>query len=56
MTAKSCVDRIITELAVIDVVDEGLQLVEIAEEATLEEIIQKTDAPLKIPDRILPQF
>jgi 3-oxoacid CoA-transferase B subunit len=56
LTAKSCVDRIITELAVIDVVDEGLQLVEIAEEATLEEIIQKTDAPLKIPDRILPQF
>jgi 3-oxoacid CoA-transferase B subunit len=56
LTAKSCVDRIITELAVIDVVDDQLQLVEIAEEATLEEIVEKTDAPLMIPDRDLRQF
>ena len=56
LTAKACVDRIITELAVIDVADGQLKLVEIAEEASLEEIIEKTDTPLVIPDRNLPQF
>lgn len=56
LTAKACVDRIITELAVIDVVDDQLKLVEIAEEATLEEVIEKTDAPLKIPDGEFPRF
>ena len=56
LTAKACVDRIITELAVIDVVDGQLQLVEIAEEATLEEIVEKTAAPLMVPDGELPRF
>ena len=56
LTAKSCVDRIITELAVIDVVDDRLLLIEIARETTVEEIIEKTSAPLTIPDRVLPQF
>lgn len=56
LTAKMCVDRIITELAVMDVVDEQLQLVEIAEETTLEAIIDKTDAPFVVPDYTLPRF
>jgi 3-oxoacid CoA-transferase B subunit len=56
LTAKSCVDRIITELAVIDVVVDRLLLIEIARETTVEEIIEKTSAPLMIPDRELPQF
>ena len=56
LTAKACIDRIITELAVIDVVDDQLKLVEIAEEATLEEIVEKTDAPLMVPDGKLPRF
>ncbi len=56
LTAKSCVDRIITDRAVIDVVDEQLMLVERAAEATVEEIVEQTDAPLMIPDRELPQF
>jgi 3-oxoacid CoA-transferase subunit B len=56
LTAKMCVDRIITELAVMDVVDEQLQLVEIAEETTLEAIIDKTDAPFIVPDYTLPRF
>ena len=56
LTAKSCVDRIITDLAVIDVVDDRLLLIEIAKETTLKEIIEKTNAPLKIPDRELPEF
>jgi 3-oxoacid CoA-transferase B subunit len=56
LTAKSCVDRIITDLSVIDVVDGKLKLVETAAETTVEEIVEKTDAPLMIPDRELPQF
>ncbi len=56
LTAKSCVDRIITDLSVIDVVDGKLILVERAAETTVEEIVEKTDAPLMIPDRELPQF
>ena len=56
LTAKSCVDRIITDLSVIAVVDGKLILVERAAETTVEEIVEKTDAPLMIPDRELPQF
>lgn len=56
LTAKGCVDTIITELAVIDVTLDGLVLREIAEGIGLDEVIQKTDAPLIIPDRDLPQF
>jgi 3-oxoacid CoA-transferase subunit B len=56
LTAMACVDRIITELAVIDVIADRLLLVEIARETTVEAIIAKTSAPLTIPGRELPQF
>ncbi|MCG6910736.1 MAG: CoA-transferase subunit beta [Deltaproteobacteria bacterium] len=56
LTARSCVDRVITDLAVIDVVDGHMRLVEIAAEASLEEIVAKTDAPLEIPEGELPRF
>ncbi|MFZ0450778.1 MAG: 3-oxoacid CoA-transferase subunit B [Desulfatiglandaceae bacterium] len=56
LTAKGCVDTIITELAVIDVTPEGLVLREIAEGTALNEVIQKTDAPLIIPRREVPRF
>lgn len=56
LTAKACVDRIITELAVIDVVEDGLRLVEVARETTVDEIIAKTDAPITVPEQPLPRF
>jgi len=56
LTAKNCVDRIITELAVIDVTDQGLVLREMAKEAELEEVVNKTDAPLIVPEQVLPRF
>ncbi len=56
LTAKGCVDTIITELAVIDVAEKGLMLREIADETDMETVIEKTDAPLMIPDRELPRF
>lgn len=48
LTAENCVSRIITDMAVIDVTPQGLKLVEIAEDFTLDEVIAATDAPLMV--------
>jgi len=56
LTAKGCVDTIVTELAVIDVTPRGLALRELAEETTLEEVKSKTDAPLLLPQGEVPRF
>ncbi|WP_330255736.1 3-oxoacid CoA-transferase subunit B [Nocardia sp. NBC_00565] len=47
-TGRGVVQRIITDLAVIDVVPEGLRLVEIAPNVTLEEVRAKTEPPLLV--------
>lgn len=43
LTGKAVVNRIITDLAVLDVTDEGLRLVELAPGVTLEELREKTE-------------
>ncbi|MCR8671548.1 CoA transferase subunit B [Agrococcus sp. HG114] len=43
LTGKGVVDRIITDLAVLDVTPEGLRLVELAPGVTLEELREKTE-------------
>jgi 3-oxoacid CoA-transferase subunit B len=43
------VNRIITDLAVIDVTDDGLEVVELADGVTFEELQAKTGAKLKNP-------
>jgi 3-oxoacid CoA-transferase subunit B len=48
LTGKACVNRIITDLGVLDVTDKGLVLVETAPGVTAEEITAKTDAQLTI--------
>lgn len=56
ITAKGCVDRIITELAVIDIVDGLLVLKEVASESSVDEIIQKTAAPLIVDEQGIREF
>ena len=56
LTAKGCVDSIITELAVLDVTPDGLLLREIADGADVDEVMQKTGAPLIIPQHEPPRF
>lgn len=48
LTGVSCVDKIITDLAVFDVVDSKLVLRELAEGVTLEEIAEKTEAAYEV--------
>jgi len=46
LTGQAVVDRIITDLGVFDVVDGGLQVVELAPEVTMQEVTEKTEATL----------
>ncbi|MFF3024182.1 3-oxoacid CoA-transferase subunit B [Gottfriedia sp. NPDC057948] len=48
LTSKSCVDLIITEMAVIEVVDDTLVLKELMSPYTVEDVIEKTGAKLEI--------
>lgn len=56
LTAQACVERIFTDMAVIDTGPDGFSLVEIAEGVSLAEVIDATDAPLHVPDQPLPHF
>jgi len=53
LTGKACVNRIITDLGVIDVTPEGLVLTETAPGVAVEEIVARTDAKLIVPEGLL---
>lgn len=52
LTGIHCVDRIVTDMAVIDITPEGFCLEEIALGFQVEEIVKATAAPLKISPRL----
>lgn len=52
LTGENCVNRIVSELAVIDVTPKGLRLLERAPGVSVEEIIKATDATLQVDGEI----
>lgn len=56
LTARSCVRRIFTDMAVIDVGPDGFCLVETAQGISVAEIKEATGAPLIVPDTTITSF
>lgn len=52
LTGLNCVDRIVTDHAVVDVTKSGFELIEVAPGFSPEEIQAMTDAPLKISTKL----
>ena len=56
LTAVACVDRIYTDMAVIDIDQGRMVLREIAKGLTVDEVVAATEARLTIPEKELPRF
>ncbi len=52
LTGVNCVKRIVTDLAVVDVTAEGFKLIERAPGISVEEIVEKTEAPIIVSGEI----
>ncbi len=49
LTGRSVVSRVITDLAVLDVVGDAFELVELAPASPVDEVSDRTGAPLRLP-------
>lgn len=56
LTAPRCVDRVITDMAVLDVCGEEMVLREIADGIAIDEVIDATEAPLSIDESTISTF
>jgi acyl CoA:acetate/3-ketoacid CoA transferase beta subunit len=56
LTARACVDRVYTDMAVIDITAEGMLLREIAGGLTVDDVIAATAVPLLINENDLDTF
>jgi 3-oxoacid CoA-transferase subunit B len=52
LTGMACVARVITDLGVLDVTEDGLVLVETAPGVSTDEIVSRTSAPVRVPDHV----
>ena len=52
LTTKACVTKIFTDMAVIAVTDDGFVLEEVAPGFTPDDIVERTAAPLRVPDEV----
>src|SRR5215213_5905130 len=49
LTGRACVDRVVTDMAVVDITPEGFVLREVAPGVTVDEVVAATGAPLTVP-------
>ena len=52
LTGTGCVDRIITTLGVFDVTEDGLELIELAPDVSVDDITQNTEAKFKLAEGV----
>ncbi|UFR01086.1 CoA transferase subunit B [Streptomyces sp. Go40/10] len=53
LTGRACVNRVITDLAVLEVTEEGLTLIETAPGVGVDEVVARTDAELTVAGNLL---
>ena len=48
LTGRKCINRVITELAIMDIDKQGMHLIEMAPNVTLDEVKSKTEAEFSV--------